>query len=98
MHRKLLLVVLLISAIGLGCGSFGDDLCALGGSFIDDPACPGVTAQLALPSHRQAAPKAVVHLLAVLPAITTLEPLHVLPVLPVAEVAPAPSNPVPIRC
>lgn len=98
MHRKLLLVILLISAVGLGCGSFSDDLCALGGSFIDDPTSPGVTAQFALPNHRQAAPKAVAGIVAVVPAVAAFEAIHPTQVVLNAQSAPAPSTPVPIRC
>lgn len=98
MRRKLLLVILLVSAIGLGSGYFSDDLCALGGSYIDDPTSPGVTAQFALPNHRQAAPKAAAHQLTVLPEVITFEPLHTTQVVSEADSTPSPSSPVPIRC
>ena len=99
--RKLVMVMLLISAVGLGCGCFTDDLCALGGSFADDPNNPGVTAEFALPTHPQAAIKAVKSVaqpVAVRPGAAAVK--RVGTVLPPAEspAATATENPVPIRC
>ncbi len=49
----------LVAAVGFGFGWITEDLCCLGGSYADDPNSPIVAAEFALPSHLQAAPKAV---------------------------------------
>ena len=98
MTRKVLLIVLLISAVGLGCGCFSDDLCAVGGSFADDPNNTGIVAEFALPMHPQTAMNAVVQVAHVPPATLDAGPLHA-PFLAVEEAPAVPSSsPVPIRC
>ncbi len=49
----------LVAVVGFGFGWITEDLCCLGGSYADDPNTPIVAAEYALPSHSQAAPKAV---------------------------------------
>jgi hypothetical protein len=57
--RKSILTVMLMAAIAVGAGILTEDLCACGGSFADDPSTPVRMTELALPSHTQAAQKAV---------------------------------------
>jgi len=96
--RKLILVLALVSAMGLGFGRLNEDLCALGGSFADDPSTPIRVVELALPGHTQGMQKFVVSFGGLqLPA-----PVHfqMAPAYATVETrsAPPPSHPSPIRC
>lgn len=59
MTRKLVLLLALVAAVGFGFGWIAEDLCCLGGSYADDPNTPVAAAEFAIPSHSQAAQKAV---------------------------------------
>ena len=98
MRKKLILVLALVAAVGLGCGRLTEDLCACGGAYADDPSTPVGMTELGLPSHTHAAQKAVA------PTVTTnLLAQSAARSVVAREVAgtssPAtPSRPVPIRC
>ena len=96
--RKLVLVVALVSAVGLGCGRLNEDLCALGGAFADDPTAPVGIVELALPGHSQAAPKAVTPVIAVLLATPQIMPVAVLHAALPSHPLLLSSRPGPIRC
>lgn len=84
MKRKSVLILALVAAVGLGFGWLTEDLCCLGGSYADDPSTPIVAAQFALPSHSQAASKAV------LPAVSVVS--HAMVIVPIGTVAVAPKD------
>ena len=96
--KRLILVLALVSAMSFGFGRLNEDLCALGGSCVDDPSTPIRAVELALPAHSQGTQKAVVLIGAVqipapgdfqmAPAYTTVQ----------TRSAPPPSPPSPIRC
>lgn len=65
MVRRLVLMMALLSAVGFSFGWISEDLCCLGGSYADDPNTPIVASEFALPAHSQAAPKAILPVLAV---------------------------------
>ena len=98
MRKKLILVLALVAAVGLGCGRFTEDLCACGGAYADDPSTPVGMTELALPSHTHAAQKAVA------PTVTTNVVAQAVNRSVVARevaetISPTPSSrPVPIRC
>ncbi len=74
MARKLILVVVLITAVSLGFSWLTEDLCTAGGSYADDPTSPISMAQYALPLRLQSAHKAAVAVL-VLPPVVPSRPL-----------------------
>ena len=98
MRKKLILVLALVAAVGLGSGRLAEDFCACGGSFADDPSTPIGMAELALPSHTHAAQKAVA------PSVDSgLRPqpeVRSVVARAAQEIStPAtPSRPIPIRC
>jgi len=96
--KKLILVVALVSAMGLGGGRLNEDLCALGGAFADDPTTPVGIVELALPSHSQAAHKAVTPVVTVQLASPPIVRLAVPQAVVDSRPAVLPSNPSPIRC
>src|SRR4051812_40593934 len=96
--RKLILVVALVSAVSLGCGRLNEDLCALGGSFADDPSTPIGIVELALPSHSQNLHRLALPVMIAqssVPAIAKVAPFSV---VIVEYPAALPSRPTPIRC
>ncbi len=96
--RKLVLVVALMSAVGLGFGRLTEEMCSLGGSFADDPTNPVITAEYALPSHAQTAPRATIPIVAVRLFSLTPVPAGVPGLVPEAQSAVLPSLQSPRRC
>ena len=95
--RKLLLVLVLISSIGLGCGQLTEDLCALGGAFADDPSTAVGVLELALPTHAHAVRQAVAPLTVFPVAADPVE--AAISFRSLGEMTPAgPASPNPIRC
>src|SRR3954465_15453750 len=97
--RKLILVLALVSAMGFGFGRLNEDLCALGGSFADDPSTPIRVVELALPGHTQGMQKLVVSIGG---GVQLPAPVHfqMAPAYVTVETrsAPPPFHPSPIRC